>query len=123
MTNQSITRSQPNGHIVPQGNGKSPVQLTEACMQQMAGVTMTIIEVRDSLYTDVETFVNKPGRSAPNQQSLEGFAALLTNNFDRAAVTVQAQAFTAIVANKPPEVVTRVVTVPQKGLLPRLFGR
>jgi hypothetical protein len=48
---------------------------------------------------------------------------LLVNNFDRSAVGVQAQAFSAIMTNKPQEVVTRIIEVPQLGLLSRLFGR
>jgi hypothetical protein len=106
----------------PSGTGRVG-QLTETCIQQMAAVTITILVERDGLHTDVEAYVGKGGRSAGNQRSIEGFAAQLASNFDRAAVTVQAQAFTALIANKPPETVTRVIEVPQKGLVPRLFGR
>ena len=124
MANQSVVHSQFTGDIVPQGTPGSPVQLTESHIRQMAQVTQTILVETDLLHNQVEAAVTKPGRSAANQQSIEGFAALLTNNFDRAALAVQAQAFQRIVANLPQQVaVTRIVEVPQKGVLPRLLGR
>jgi hypothetical protein len=124
MASQSLARSQSTRDIMPQGTPGSPVQLTESHIRQMAQVTQTILVETDLLHNQVEAYVTKPGRSAANQQSIEGFGALLTNNFDRAAIAVQAQAFQRIVANLPREVaVTRIVEVPQKGLLPRLLGR
>jgi hypothetical protein len=110
--------------VLPEAQSGSPVQLTESHIRQMAQVTQTILVETDLLHNQVEAAVTKPGRSAANQRSIEGFAALLTNNFDRAALAVQAQAFQRIVANLPQQVaVTRIVEVPQKGVLPRLLGR
>src|ERR671914_571370 len=120
MASQPVTRSQSTGDLIPQAHAGSPVQLTESHIRQMAQVTQTILGETDLLHNQVEAAVTKPGRSAANQRSIEGFAALLTNNFDRAALAVQAQAFQRIVANLPQQVeVTRIIEVPQKGVLPR----
>jgi hypothetical protein len=123
MADQSITRRHKPGDIVLPGTSGFQVELTEAQIRQMAAVTKTLIVETDALNTDVEAFVNKSGRSVANQQNIEEFSAVLVNNFARAAVGVQGQAFSAIMANRPPEQVTRIIEVPQRGVLPRLFGR
>jgi hypothetical protein len=123
MPDQQLTRRHVTGDIVLPGTTGYQVELTEAQIRQMAAVTRTLIVETDRLNTDVEAFVLKPGRSLANQQNIEEFAAVLVNNFQRAAVGVQAQAFSAIMDKQPREQVTRIIEVPQRGLLPRLFGR
>jgi hypothetical protein len=123
MPDQQLTRRHTTGDIVLPGTNGFQVELTEAQLRQMAAVTKTLIAETDALNTDVEAFVTKPGRSVANQKSIEEFSALVVNNFARAAVGVQAQAFSAIMDNRPREQVTRIIEVPQRGLLPRLFGR
>jgi hypothetical protein len=123
MPDKSITRRHTTGDIVlPETNGYQ-VELTTSQIRQMAAVTKTLIVETDRLNTDVEVYVLKPGRSVTNQKSIEEFAAVLVNNFERAAVGVQAQAFSAIMDRQPREQVTRIIEVPQRGVLPRLFGR
>jgi hypothetical protein len=123
MPDQSLTRRHTPGDIVLPGTNGYHVELTEAQIRQMAAVTKTLIVETDRLNTDVEAFVLKPGRSLANQKNIEEFAAVLVSNFERSAVGVQAQAFRAIMDNQPRQQVTRVIEVPQRGLLPRLFGR
>jgi hypothetical protein len=122
MPDQPITRHT-TGDIVLPGTTGYQVELTEAQLRQMAAVTKTLIVETDGLNRDVESFVLKPGRSVTNQKSIEEFSALLVTNFQRAAVSVQAQAFVAIMDKQPREQVTRIIEVPQRGVLPRLFGR
>src|SRR5918999_147862 len=119
MANQPVARRQPTGDIVVPGTSAFQVELTAAQISQMAAVTKTLIRETDGLNRDVEAFVTKPGRSVANQQNIAEVSALLVNNFQRAAVGVQAQAFAAIMDNRPKEQVTRIIEVPQRGLLPR----
>ena len=123
MPDQSITRRRTTGDIVLPGTNGFQVELTEDQLRQMVAVTKTLIVETDRLNTDVEAFVLKSGRSAANQKNIEEFSALVVNNFQRAAVGVQAQAFVAIMDKQPREQVTRIIEVPRQGLLPRLFGR
>jgi hypothetical protein len=123
MPDQSITRRHVTGDIVVPGTNGYQVELTEAQIKQMARVTKIILVETDTLNTDVEAFVTKPGRSAANQRCIEEFAALVVNNFTRGAIGVQAQAFAAIMDKQPREQVTRIIEVPKQGVLPRLFGR
>src|SRR5918999_4239923 len=120
MADQQLTRRHVTGDIVLPGTNGYQVELTEAQIRQMAAVTKTLIVETDGLNRDVEAFVLKPGRSVTNQKSIEGFAAAVVNNFERAAVGVQAQAFAPIMDKQPREQVTRIIEVPQRGLLPRL---
>src|SRR5918999_364321 len=119
MTNQSLARRQLTGDIVVPGTSEFQVELTASQISQMAAVTKTLIMETDGLNRDVEAFVTKPGRSVANQQNITEFSALMVNNFQRAAVGVQAQAFAAIMDKQPKEQVTRIIEVPQRGLLPR----
>ena len=123
MTNQSLARRQLTGDIVVPGTSEFQVELTASQISQMAAVTKTLIMETDGLNRDVEAFVTKPGRSVANQQNITEFSALMVNNFQRAAVGVQAQAFAAIMDKQPREQVTRIIEVPQRGLLTRFFGR
>ena len=123
MPDQSITQRHIIGDIVLPGTTGFQVKLTEAQLRQMAAVTKTLIVETDGLNRDVESFVLKPGRSVTNQKNIEEFSALMVTNFQRAAVSVQAQAFVAIMDKQPREQVTRIIEVPQRGVLPRLFGR
>jgi hypothetical protein len=123
MTSHALQRSSTPGDIVLPGTSGFQVELTASQISQMAAVTKTLIGETDGLNRDVEAFVNKSGRSAVNQKNIEEFSALVVNNFQRAAVGVQAQAFSAIMDNRPKEQVTRIIEVPKQGLLPRLFGR
>jgi hypothetical protein len=123
MPDQAITRRHTTGDIVLPGTTGFQVELTEEQLRQMAAVTKTLIVETDGLNQDVEAHVLKPGRSVTNQQSIEAFAAAVVTNFQRAAIGVQAQAFVAIMDKQPREQVTRIIEVPQRGLLPRLLGR
>jgi hypothetical protein len=123
MPDQQLTRRHTPGDIVLPGTTGYQVELTEDQLRQMATVTKTIIVETDGLNRDVEAFVLKPGRSTANQQNIAEFSALAVSNFQRAAIGVQAQAFVAIMDKQPREQVTRIIEVPQRGLLPRLFSR
>jgi hypothetical protein len=123
MTSRSIQRRATSGDIIPQGNPGSLEQLTEAQLRAIGRVTVTtIVEMRD-LYGQVEKLMVQGNRSDQHQQWLLSRTANALHTYEVAADAIQRRAIGEIIANKPPEVVTRIIEVPQKGILPRLFGR
>jgi hypothetical protein len=108
---------------VPQGSPGAPEQLTEDQLRAIGRVTVTTIVEMSTLYGQVEAFMAQGNRSDQHQRWLLPHAANAMRNYEVAADAIQRRAIGEIIANKPPEVVTRIVEVRQKGILPRLFGR
>jgi hypothetical protein len=123
MPEHAIIRRHPAGDLVPQGSPGTPEQLTEAQLRAIGRVTVTIIvEMRD-LYGQVEKLMVQGNRSDQHQQWLLSRTANAMHTYEVAADAIQRKAIGEIITNKPPEVVTRIVEVRQKGFLPRLFGK
>jgi uncharacterized protein YgbK (DUF1537 family) len=120
---QPLARRQPTGDLVPQGIPGSPEQLTEAQLRAIGRVTVTTIVEMSSLYGHVEALMAQGNRSDQHQKWLLSRTANVMRNYETAADAIQRRAISEIIANRPPEVVSRIIEVPQKGLLPRLFGR
>ena len=123
MTSQSIQRNYRSGNIVPQGNPGAPEQLTEDQLRAIGRVTVTTIVAMRDLYGEVEALMAQGTRSDQHQKWLLSRTANALHTYEIAAEGIQRRAIGEIIANKPPEVVTRIIEVPQKGLLPRLFSR
>ena len=123
MPDQSIVPRQATGHIVPQGNGGSPEQLTEEQLRAIGRITVTTIVEMSSLYGHVEALMAQGNRSDELQRRFLSRTANAIHNYEAGADTIQRRAISEIIANRPPEVVTRIIAVPPKGILPRLFGK
>ena len=123
MPDQSIVPRQATGHLVPQGNGGSPEQLTEDQLRAIGGVTVTTIVEMSTLYGQVEAIMEQGKRSDQHQRWLLSRTANAMRTYEVGADAIQRRAIADIIANRPPEVVTRIIEVPQKGVLPRLFGK
>jgi hypothetical protein len=82
----------------------------------------TIVAMRD-LYGEVEGLMAQGNRLDQHQKWLLSRTAHALHTYEVAADAIQRRAIGDIIANRPPEVVTRIIEVPQKGVLPRLFGR
>jgi hypothetical protein len=123
MANQSVVHSRSSGDIVPQGSPGSPEQLTEKQLQAIGRVTLTTIVEMSKLYGQVEAYMEQGNRSDQHQKWLLSRTAHALHTYEIAAEGIQRRAIGEIIANRPPEVVTRIIEVPQKGVLPRLFGR
>jgi hypothetical protein len=122
MTSQSLNR-RATGEIIPQGKSAAH---TEEQLRQLMGVSMTVIAAIDHMHGQAETYCRQGTRSAGQQKRLLELSALVLQHFDEAAIRVQGNAFAGILNrtwNEQP--VTRIieVPVPQKGLIPRLFGK
>jgi hypothetical protein len=83
---------------------------------------MTIVET-STLYGHVEKLMGEVRHSDELQRRFVSRTANAMHNYDVAVDAIQRRAIGEIIANRPPEVVTRIIEVPQKGVLPRLFGR
>jgi hypothetical protein len=112
--------------LVPSQRGSSPgslEQLTEEQLRAAGSVTVTtIVEMRD-LYGQVEVLMEQGKRSDQHQKWLLSRTANALHTYEVAADAIQHRAIAEIIANRPPEVVTRIIEVPKKGILPRLFGK
>jgi hypothetical protein len=123
MANQSVVHSQSTGDLMPQGSPGSIEQLTEEQFRAIARVTvMTIVET-STLYGHVEKLMGQVHHSDELQRRFMSRTANAMHNYDVAVDAIQRRAIGEIIANKPPAVVTRIIEVPQKGVLPKLFGR
>jgi hypothetical protein len=123
MANQSVNRRQPSGDIVSQGSPGSLEQLTEEQFRAVGRVTvMTIVET-STLYGQVEKLMGQVHHSDELQRRFLSRTANALHNYDAAVDGIQRKAIAEIIANKPPEVVTRIIEVQKKGILPRLFGK
>jgi hypothetical protein len=122
---QPVARRQPTGDMTPQG--RSAQERAEIQLQKLAGVSLTVIAAIDETHGQAEAYCAQGNRSAGHQRRLCERAALVLSHFDEAAIRVQGQAFDAILNRQweAPPPVTRIieVPVPQKGLIPRLFGK
>jgi hypothetical protein len=124
MPDHPIARSTATGQIVPQG--RTAQERAEMQLRKLANVSLTVIAAIDETHGQAEAYCLQGTRSAGQQKRLLERTALVLQHFDEAAIRVQSQAFDAILNrswNEQP--VTRIVEVPvpQKGLIPRLFGR
>jgi hypothetical protein len=123
MTSQFIQRSYPTGDIVP----RTAQERADLQLRKLAGVSLTVIEAIDAMHGQAEAYCTQGTRSAAHQKRLLERTALVLHHFDTAAFRVQGQAFDAILNrhwDEPPDrIVERIIEVPQKGLIPRLFGK
>ena len=123
MPEHAILPRQLIGDIVPQGSPGAPEQLTDDQLRAIARVTVTTIVAMRDLYGEVEALMAQGTRSDQHQKWLLSRTANALHTYEVAADAIQRRAIGEIIANRPPEVVSRIIEVPQKGLLPRLFGR
>jgi uncharacterized protein Yka (UPF0111/DUF47 family) len=123
MPDQSLNRRQVTGDLMPQGSPGAPEQLTEDQLRAIGRVTVTTIVEMSTLYGQVEKLMEQGNRSDQHQRWLLPRAANALHTYEVAADAIQRRAIGEIISNKPPEVVTRIIEVPQKGILPRLFGK
>jgi hypothetical protein len=123
MPDQSLNRRQVTGDLIPQASPGSIEQLTEKQFRAVGRVTvMTIVET-STLYGQVEKLMGQVHHSDELQRRFLSRTANAIHNYDAAVDGIQRKAIAEIIANRPPEVVTRIIEVPQKGILPRLLGR
>jgi hypothetical protein len=123
MPNQPLNRRQSTGDLMPQGNPGSLEQLTEEQFQAAGRVTvMTIVET-STLYGQVENIMGQVRHSDDLQRRFLSRTANALHNYDAAVDAIQRKAIAEIIANKPPEIVTRIIEVQKKGILPRLLGK
>jgi hypothetical protein len=120
---QPLARRQPTGELMPQGSPGTPEQLTEEQLRAIGRVTMTTIVEMSTLYGHVEAYMAQGNRSDQHQRWLLSRTANAMHTYEVAADAIQRKAIGEIIANKPPEEVTRIVEVQKKGILPRLLGR
>jgi hypothetical protein len=123
MPEHAILPRQLTGDIVPQGTPGSPEQLTEDQLRAIGRVTVTTIVEMSTLYGQVEALMAQGNRSDQHQKWLLTRTANALHTYEVAADGIQRRAIGEIIANRPPEVVTRIIEVPKKGVLPRLFRR
>src|SRR5688500_8388669 len=120
MPNQPLNRRQSTGDLMPQANPGSIDQLTEEQFQAVGRVTvMTIVET-STLYGQVENIMGQVRHSDELQRRFLSRTANALHNYDVAVDGIQRKAIAEIIANRPPEVVTRIIEVQKKGILPRL---
>jgi hypothetical protein len=123
MPNQPLNRRQVTGDLMPQANPGSIEQLTEEQFQAAGRVTvMTIVET-STLYGQVEKLMGQVHLSDEFQRRFLSRVTNAIHNNDVAFDAIQRKAIAEIIANKPPEVVTRIIEMPRKGILPRLLGK
>jgi hypothetical protein len=123
MPDQLRNRNHSTRDLMPQQSPGSIEQLTEAQFQAAGRVTvMTIIET-STLYVQVEKLMGQVHLSEEFQRRFLSRAANAIHNNDVAFDAIQRKAIAEIIANKPPEVVTRIIEMPRKGILPRLLGK
>ena len=123
MADQSLSRKQSSGDLLPQASPGSPEQLTEDQLRAIGKVTVTTIGEMSTLYGQVEAIMEQGKRSDQHQRWLLSRTANAMRTYEVGADAIQRRAIADIIANRPPEVVTRIIAVPQKGVLPRLFGK
>jgi hypothetical protein len=85
-------------------------------------VTVTTIVEMTALFGQVKKLMEQGNRSDQHQQWLLFRAGKALRTYEVAADAIQRKAIAEIIANKPPDVVTRIIEVPRKGVFPRLFG-
>jgi hypothetical protein len=123
MPDQPLNRRQSTGDLMPQGNPGSIEQLTEEQFRAVGRVTvMTLVET-GTLYGQVEKLMGQVHHSDELQRRFLSRTANAMHNYDAAVDAIQRKAIAEIIANKPAEVVTRIIEVPRKGVLPRLLGK
>ena len=123
MPEHAILPRQLTGDIVPQGSPGAPEQLTDDQLRAIARVTVTTIVAMRDLYGEVEALMVQGNRSNQHQKWLLSRTANALHTYEIAAEGIQRRAIGEIIANRPPEVVTRIIEVPKKGILPKLLGK
>ena len=123
MPDQSLSRRQSTGDLMPQVSPGGPEQLTEEQLRAIGGVTVTTIVEMSTFYGQVETIMGQVHHSDELQRRFLSRTANAIHNYDVAVDAVQRRAIAEIIANRPPEAVTRIIEVPKKGVLPRLFSK
>jgi hypothetical protein len=123
MPDQSLIPSYPTGQIIPQRRG---AEHAATLLRQLENVSLLVIAAIDETHGQAEAYCQQGTRSAAHQKRLLERTALVLHHFDTAAIRVQGSAFDGILHQRWEEQpVTRIieVPVPQKGLIPRLFGK
>jgi hypothetical protein len=123
MPDQSLSRRQSTGDLMPQGIPGSIEQLTEEQFRAAGRVTVMTIVEQSTLYGQVEKLMAQVHHSDELQRRFLSRTANAIHTYDVAVDAIQRKAIGEIIATKPPEVVTRIIEVPQKGILPRLLGK
>jgi hypothetical protein len=122
---QPLARSQTTGHIIPQGSNDFPGNLAESQLAAMDDVTMICVTGLNSTYLRVRGFLDQPGRTPEHQQWLTERAGRIFGNFEVAVDVVHRRTIQDILDNRPRAVeqAPQIIEVPQRGIIPRLFGR
>jgi hypothetical protein len=123
MPEQQLIRRQATGELIPQARPGSPEQLTEEQLKAIGRVTVTTIVEMSTLYGHVEALMVQGNRSDQHQGWLLSRTANAMRTYEVAADGIQRRAISEIISNRPPEVVTRIIEVQKKGILPRLLGK
>jgi hypothetical protein len=120
---QPLARRQTTGQIIPQGSN-DPGTLAEAQLAAMDDVTMICLTGLQTTYTHVRDFLNQPGRDPAQQQRFMEWGGRLFGNFEVAVDVVHRRAIQEILDTRPRAVEPppRIIEVPQRGIIPRLFG-
>jgi hypothetical protein len=124
MPDQSLLPHYATGQIVPQGPS---AERADTALSQLGNVSMLVIAAIDETYGMAEAYCQQGTRTAGQQKRLLERTALVLSHFDQAAIRVQGTAFAAILNRRwdepPPAPRIIEVEVPQKGLIPRVFGK
>jgi hypothetical protein len=123
MPDQSLSRGHFTGDLMPQASTGSIEQLTEEQFRAVGRVTVLTIVETSTLYGQVEKLTGQVHHSDELKRRFLSRTANALHNYDAAVDTIQRKAIAEIIANKPPEVVTRIIEVQKKGIMPRLFGK
>jgi hypothetical protein len=96
---------------------------TQSQLAQMRGVIGTAVVEMDKTHAQVEAYLNQGGRSYHQQKRLAERATNLLNSYDYHVYYIVQGAFNDIRSNRTqPRETVRYITVPQRGIIPRLFG-
>jgi hypothetical protein len=122
---QPLARRQTGDLVFPQDSSSGMEQHTQAQLDTVHHlVGMGIVEY-DRMYTDMQAYVQRPGRSADHQRYITDRAASLLTTYNIAVDTTIRRAINDTLDTRyVREVeVPRIIEVPQRGIIPRLFGR
>jgi hypothetical protein len=106
----------------------APVPTTEAQLAKAGSLGLTVLDAKDHAFQQIESRVNKGGRSYSHQRYFEGQAATTIHSLTVTFDEIYRREMLNIVNNQPKERVREVVTetryekAPAKGLNGYLFG-
>jgi hypothetical protein len=123
-----LARRQTTLPVVQQYPAHVPVPQTQAQLAQVVSLGTTVLDAKDHAFQEIESRVNKGGRSYTHQRYIEGQAADTIISLTVAMDEIYKRKMLEIVNNQPKERVREVVTetryekAPAKGLNGYLFG-